>query len=357
MNKLFDCEIEYLPNFHLMQIYAGFFELEKMGILNLKLKRTKPRSPSVVTAIINKKYKVIYDTDDGLTWIQGNDIANLEHFQNNFEADFYFKRSYDPRMRQYKPKNCEVYPLGLNYNVHPNTSLLSYTPSLKGKLIYFAKTNKFVKKITNGKFYYAKDFEYYPLRPQQNKILFLTRVWDPEKAPSDAGRELRLRLNKTRTECIEACKKKYGDRFTGGLSMEYYAKEHYPSLAMPSNFTNKSSYLQSVKEHTICISTTGLSNSIGWKFGEYVAASRVIVSEPLHFELPGNFEEGKNYFEFETSEQLLERIDYLLSHPDVITETMKNNYYYYNNFVKPERLVLNSLLTVLNDSETNGFSN
>jgi hypothetical protein len=348
MNKLFECEIEYLPNFHLMQIYAGFFELEKMGILDLKLIRTEPRSPSVITAIINKKHKVIYDTDDGLTWIRGNDIANLEHFQNNVEADFYFKRSYDPRMQQYKPKNCKVYPLGLNYNVHPDKNLLLYTPSLKGKLKYFAKTNVIAKRITNGKFYYAKDFEYYPLKSRRNRILFLTRVWDPEKAPSDAGKELRLRLNKTRTECIEACKKQYGDLFTGGLFMEYYAKKNYPSLAMPSDFTNKSSYLQSVKEHTICISTTGLSNSIGWKLGEYVAASRVIVSEPLHFELPGNFEKGKNYFEFETSEQLLARIDYLLSNPDVIIETMKNNHYYYNNFVRPQNLILNTLITIQN---------
>ena len=286
MNKLFECEIEYLPNFHLMQIYAGFFELEKMGILDLKLKRTKPRSPSVVTAIINKKYKVVYDTDDGLTWIQANDIANLEHFQNNYEAaDFYFKRSYDPRMRQYKPKNCEVYPLGLNYNVHPNKNLLSYTPSLHEKIKYLAKTNKVLKKITKGRFYYAKDFEYYPVNSGKNRILFLTRVWDPEKAPSEAGKDLRIKLNATRSQCIQACKKEYGDRFTGGLFMEYYAQKNYPSLAMPGSFTNKASYLQSVKEHTICIATTGLSNSIGWKLGEYVAASRAIISEPLNFTL------------------------------------------------------------------------
>jgi hypothetical protein len=180
--------------------------------------------------------------------------------------------------------------------------------------------------------------------------LFLTRVWDPEKAPSEAGRELRHRLNKTRTECIEACKKEYGDRFTGGLFMEYYAKEHYPSLAMPSSFTSKSSYLQSVKEHSICISTTGLSNSIGWKLGEYVAASRAIISEPLHYELPGNFEKEKNYFEFQTPDELLKIIADLQANPDKIFETMKHNYYYYNSFVKPEKLVLNSLLTVLNNS-------
>ena len=335
-----------------MQIYAGFFELEKMGLLDLKLKRTRPRDPSVITAIINKKYKVIYDTDDGLTWIKGGDIANLEHFQKTFtHADFYFKRSFDRRMEQYRPGNCEVLPLGLNYNVHPNKSLLSYAPSLHEKIKYLAKTNTILKKITNGKFYYARDFEYYPINSGKNRILFLTRVWDPEKAPSEAGRELRIKLNATRTRCIEACKKEYGHRFTGGLFMEYYAKQNYPALAMPGSFTNKSSYLQSVKEHTICIATTGLSNSIGWKFAEYVAASRVIISEPLNFTLPGNFEKEKNYLEFESTEQLLSKIDYLLSHPAVMSEIMRNNFYYYNNFLRPQNLVLNTLIAIANRTE------
>jgi hypothetical protein len=251
-------------------------------------------------------------------------------------------------MQEYKPADCAVFPLGLNYNVHPNKNLLFYNASLRDTLKYFAKTNKVLKKITKGRFYYARDFEYYPLKAAKNRILFLTRVWDPEKAPSEAGRELRHRLNKTRTECIQACKKEYGDLFTGGLFMEEYAKKNYASLAMPGSFTNKSSYLQSVKDHTICIATTGLSNSIGWKLGEYVAASKVIVSEPLNFVLPGNFEQGKNFFEFENSEQLLKQINFLLTNPEVIVETMRNNYYYYNNFVKPEKLILNTLITIHN---------
>jgi hypothetical protein len=352
MNKLFECELEYFPNTHLMQIYTGFFELEKLGIIDLKIKRIKHTSSSlpIVNVVVNKKYKLAYDTMDGLGWVMGDEKTNLEHFQKTFNTDFYFKRSYDPRMQEYKPGNCEVYPLGLNYNVQPDKNMFFYTATIRDKIKYFAKTNKFFKNLSNKPFFYAKDFEYYPVKSSQNRILFLTRLWSPEEAKSEGSREFRAQINATRINCIEVCKKKYGDLFTGGLFMESYAKKNYPALAMPSSLTNKASFLQSVKEHTICVTTTGLHKSIGWKLAEYVAASRVVVTEPLHFSLPGNFNRDSNYFEFEDAEQLLSQIELLLSNPGLMLETMKNNYYYYNNFVKPERLILNTLLTVFNKS-------
>jgi hypothetical protein len=91
-----------------------------------------------------------------------------------------------------------------------------------------------------------------------------------------------------------------------------------------------------------------LHNSIGWKLGEYVAGARAILTEPLNFSLPGNFSRGSNYYEFENPEQLITQVDELLSNPEQILETMKNNYYYYNNFVKPKNLILNTLITVKN---------
>lgn len=350
MSKLFECELEFFPNPHLMQIYTGFFALQKAGIIDLKIKRIKYSDSSIpiINAVINKTYKAVYDTIDGLSWIPGDSDTNLEHFKKTVKTDFYFKRSYDPRMQEYKPDNCEVYPFGLNYNVHPDKNMLRYAATFRDKIKYIAKTNKLFKTISNKPFFYTRDFEYYPIKARENRILFLTRLWSPEEARSERSREFRAQLNATRIKCIEACKKAYGNLFTGGLYMESYAKKNYPSLAMPGSFTNKASYLQSVKEHTICVTTTGLHNSIGWKLGEYVAASRAIVTEPLNFSLPGSFNRGSNYFEFETPEELLTQVDFLLSNPDQILETMKNNYYYYNNFVKPENLILNTLITITN---------
>ena len=77
--------------------------------------------------------------------------------------------------------------------------------------------------------------------------------------------------------------------------MESYAKKNYSSLAMPESYTNKESYLRAVKDHSICITTTGLHNWIGWKLGEYVAASRAIVTEPLKFHYLEISAKEKNY--------------------------------------------------------------
>ena len=82
--------------------------------------------------------------------------------------------------------------------------------------------------------------------------------------------------------------------------------------------------------------------------GEYIAASRGIVSEPLQFEVPGDFKKNQNYFEFENEESLLQQIDLLLSNKDLLVQTMKNNYHYYNNYLKPDILVLNTLVTIAN---------
>lgn len=353
MDKLLACELEYFPNPHLMQIYAGFFELQKLGIIDLSIKKIKSTATSIplINALINKKHRVVYDTIDGLSWIPGDSVTNLQHFQRTFTADFYFKRSYDPRMQDYRPGNCAVFPLGLNYNVQPKRNMLGYVDGWNEKFKYISKTNAFLKSISKKRFFYADDFEYYPVKPAKHKVLFLTRLWSPEEAKSERSRDFRTQINATRIACIEACKKAFGDRFTGGLQLESYSKKHYPTLAMPTSLTGKAGYLQAVKSHSICIATTGLHKSIGWKLAEYVAASRAIVTEPLHFSLPGNFHRDANFLEFETPEQLLTAVEKLLLNEELTLSLMKNNFHYYNNYVKPQNLVLNTLITILNESE------
>ena len=356
MSKLFHCEIEYMPSPHLMQLYAGFFRLEQQGVVELKLKPKKYifRSNPVIYATINHQYKVVYDTQDGLSWITASTEENLKHFQDNYPVDFYFKRSYDARMQLYKPEGCQVFPLGFNYNVHPDENLLHLVDTIKDKFKYIVKTNKPLKFVFNKRFYYAKDFEYYPIKPEFDKILFLSRVWDPNGVDVFSGeeRDLRKTINENRIMCLDACKQEFGKRFTGGLWSDYFSERDYKSYTLPISQTNKATFIKRVKEHSICIATTGLYNSIGWKMGEYVAAARAIVTEPLNFEVPGPFEKNKNYLEFTNKEELLESIERYLTDKDLLRQTMKNNYHYYNNYLKPDILVLNSLLTIANHSNS-----
>lgn len=335
-----------------MQLYAGFFELEKKGIIELQVKRKKLVEDAipVIEASINGR-KVIYDAMDGFTWTRGSDEENLEYFKTNYNADFYFKRSYHKKLLQYKQPHCHVLPLGLNYNVHPSKNMFLLNQSYNDKIKYFAKTNGLLKKLFRKSFFYAKDFEYYPLEEKENKILFLTRVWNPEEGKTENSKIERAEINALRVACIKACRQTFGNLFTGGLFMDDFASKNYPDLAIPLNLTSKFSFVNLVKQHTICIATTGLHQSIGWKLGEYVAASRAIISEPLQFELPGNFEKNRHYFEFTNTDELVKQITYLREHKDVLLNTMHQNFLYYNNYVKPEILILNTLIAINNNEQ------
>jgi len=62
-----------------------------------------------------------------------------------------------------------------------------------------------------------------------------------------------------------------------------------------SNLSNRRNYLEVMKQSDICISSMGLHQSIGWKTGEYIAASKAIINESFHYKVVGDFQIGKNY--------------------------------------------------------------
>ncbi|TKK65015.1 hypothetical protein FC093_21160 [Ilyomonas limi] len=357
MKPLFDCTIEYLKSPHLQQLYTGFFELQKRGIAQLHFtqKNKSADATAITTVIINNKYKVIYDAIDGLSWIKGTEEENLLYFQKNFKADFYFKRSYSPKMLAYAPEGCTVLPLGFNYNMQPRANLLRFNNSLPEKIKYILKTGNLTKRFFGKSFFYAKDFEQAPLEAGQDKVLFITRLWNPDEAKSEPSRVHRQSINAMRVACIEMCRKKYGKQFTGGLIKDAFSAKHYPQLLLPDELTCKKGYLNTTKKHAICVATTGLHNSTGWKMAEYVAASKAIVSEPLHFELPGNFEKNTNYLEFTTVDELINKIDYLLQNKTALLQMMQNNHRYYHHYVKPDVLVLNTLNKIVAPKQEDAF--
>ena len=96
--------------------------------------------------------------------------------------------------------------------------------------------------------------------------------------------------------------------FNGGVPDTDFSRQYAPDLILGYKDTNKSEYINKVKNTSICIATTGLHDSIGWRLGEYVSASRAIISQPLKYDLPGNFCVNKNYLEFDTINELIENI-------------------------------------------------
>ena len=100
-----------------------------------------------------------------------------------------------------------------------------------------------------------------------------------------------------------------------------------------------------MKRSAVCVASAGLHGSTGGKFGEYAAAGRAIVSEPLRYTVPGPFAAGENYLEYTTPEECVEQVRFLLAHPEKIRAMQENNRAYTRDWLTPERLIRNTLET------------
>lgn len=352
-----NCElIAYSDVEHLQQIYTGFSLLHKQGFLKLKQtipseflqnKNTPNRWLSYkffnTKVIINEKIFVCYDMHDW-NWIDEEILR---------EVDFYFKRSYDAQyISQLQEKN-KVFPLGLNYQVsssEKDSFKLDRAAFYDGKnkikaIVKGLRIDKFLG--DKGETEQLKNLESYPDFTLEPKVLFMARTWNPNLIPDTKQKETIEALNQTRAECVRALRKEFGERFFGGLAREDYAVEHFKDCLLPDgNLSGKRKYLEILKKFPICVTTTGLNNSNGWKLGEYVAFSKAIVTEPLFFQIPGDFAKEKNYLEFTSPDELVIQAARLFEDKNLRFEMMLNNYRYYQSYVKPDSLILNSLAAV-----------
>ncbi|WP_200389806.1 hypothetical protein [Thiocapsa imhoffii] len=357
---MFDVKLEYCFNSkHTQQIFTGFTILRKQGLIKYSEKHIKcseniqtsmPRHVRVfnahpLTVTLNKRYRLCYDTHD--SW-------EIER-KTLDDCDFYFKRSCSLDMYKSLGLDCsKIYPLGLNYRVLPNDIDLSHIlrqVDIKDAIEIYSETiYTALAKWTGDSYKYfvptEMNMSQEPVVNGEPKVLFMARTWDPydDVKRSKEKIEMRCAVNESRAVCIKSLRKEFGSLFYGGFSHTAYAKAMYPNLLLPNENTSiKRSYIGMLREFPICISTTGLHGSIGWKMGEYVAFSKAIVSERLQYDVPGNFEAGKNYLEFTHPDQCVESVASLIDNTNLRILMMNKNREYYLNYLRPDRIILNTL--------------
>lgn len=351
MKKL-DIKLNILGNGpHETGIIAGFILLKRQGIINLKINKlnkdciNKYPHTCLVEAIINDKIKVAYDLLDGYN-------LNLKELDKYLDGiDYYFKRSFSAQKNSLLANKEKIYPLGFNYSVN-----------LKGDLndnLYNNIKNILRKIIKNKKSkFYINDFELVPSYDVScnPKVIFCTRLWNPDGEADEVNngividsklKEEREYINNLRVDIIKQLKLMLKENFIGGIYNSLYARENYPDLILDNNITDKENYLKIMQSADICIGSMGLHESIGWKTAEYIASSKAIVNERFRYEVIGEFNELENYLAFETSEECINHIKYLINNPKDIMKMQMNNFIYYNKYLRPDKQVLNSLLRVL----------
>lgn len=320
---------------HLNQIFTGFMDLKKRGLVEVSIEKRYTTTKQILEVIINDKTKVIYDTLDEECFYAATEM-NIEGI------DYYFKRSF--RNEVANKFSFKSFPLGINYNVYSEYgNLLGAKEEIKNKIKKILKKEKYK--------YVTSDFEYFPIVNSNPTICFLTRVWDTnaKEIENEKIREERVIINQFRVDCIRECRKKFGDKFIGGIEDSEFARNNFEDCIITNkSITKRDNFMDLVKNTDICIATTGLHNSIGWKFGEYIAASRAILTEPLYYKLPGKCINNKNYLTFTSVDELINSIELLIEDKDKRLEMMINNYNYYNSYVKPQMLIMNTLTKMVN---------
>ena len=332
---------------HLSQVAAGFTLLEQKGLLRLEygglaaFKRDGHYMHGVMLEARIGDAVLAYDLADGY-----EEILQKDEFDRQLErVTFYFKRSYDPKFHEGLKNRRKMRPLGLNYYV-----------TCPGNFID-------ARRASHGG-YSPEDYMSHNSYPGY-RGLFLTRLWNPEGVragviqklhPHLSGAEARAvavetieqfeHVNALRIGCIRACRQALGGRFLGGLENSMFAQKTVPDLVLPAAETNKAAFLGRLKENFVCVSTEGLHRSVGWKMAEYCAAGRAIVTDPPHCALPGGFSRGRNYILYTTPEECVAQLTSLLDNVSGIHRMEAANFAYYNDYVRPDAMVLRTLREV-----------
>lgn len=319
---------------HNSQIITGLLRLKEQGWDVELVDARKDGSPYCGMPLMRAEYrgrKLVYDVGDGYNVPEDMEIGLKD-------CDFYFKRSFsaEKNERLLPAYVDKMYPLGFNYHVTHSKSPINEPlwKHLLKPLLGRAPDRYFVTEVFEGK---AKPISGQP------KILFLTRLWEQEEGLPPEVNEERTRINEMRIHMVKVLRERYGEAFVGGVNDTPLSREIAPELIMPAEYTERKKYLKLLHSCDICIGSMGLFESIGWKTGEYVAAAKAIVNERFHYTVTGEYREGEHYLPFETAEECLAAVESLVQNPEKLYAMKKANEAYYQAYLKPERVVKNSL--------------
>ncbi|MEH3148556.1 MAG: hypothetical protein PGN34_25280 [Methylobacterium frigidaeris] len=343
--------IEIFPfgdNDHNQQVLAGFDALKRLGCLDFRYRydgirtfrmETKGKGEfsavyQIVVMRLDDGKQIVFDLNDG-------DIV----FENLYDSCFlYFKRSYCGKAHAQRSR---MLPLGLNYEARPpflSLSAIARSIILSKNPVSRARGVLRVLGLPRPYTYDpGKDRHLKVLVASVPRVLFLARTWDPAEFDPKYHSHL-TRINSQRAACVRGLRRTFGDQFTGGLLPSPHARSMFPDCLVPDDWkTDRRSFLKLVDSHQICVSSSGLHDSTGWKFAEFVAKGRAIVTETMRFQVPGPMADGINYFSFTDTDECIDRCRALMDDPHLRYAMMSANRAYYDGYVAPEAMVRNAI--------------
>jgi hypothetical protein len=289
--------------------------------------------------------------------LEVNDKKIFFDYQDNpvFEDDpqkysYYFKRS----LRKIDEKE-NIFPL--NFQVSYSYKSLLFLSKLKYKQL-IDKSNRieliraldFFNLLTNYS-HNILDIRTFPQKVSDNggKILFCTRLWNPDNHPDQDEKERRNLQNEFRIETCRIVKKQFKNAVVG-LFPDKFSSKMAPDIQLDLKKTSKKEYFGLLRQSDIGIADDGLKDTPGWKIGEYLMFGKAVVSTPLNVCID-NFHEHTNYEVLSTRNsfwEVPEKIDYLLTGNKYL-EVGKNNLEWSNQYLHPKNYIQRIISKTIGD--------
>ncbi|MEH6659113.1 hypothetical protein [Leeuwenhoekiella marinoflava] len=254
----------------------------------------------------------------------------------------YFKRSY-LKQEDYHPK---IKPLGLqvNYSYKP----LRFIRNLeKHQLLDKRNRIEFLRAIdyfqVSNLSHHSMDIRNYPthLSLDNKRVIFFTRLWNPNNHISVDEKIRRERQNHFRINACRVLKKNFKNSFIG-IYPDDYSSSLCPELLLDKKQISKRNYFKSLSNSTIGIADDGLKDTPGWKLGEYCLFGKAIITTPINVEVKG-FKVNQNYLELSdrtSFDEIPEKVHLLLEDSN-LDKFAQNNKRWAEDHLHPASYLVN----------------
>ncbi|UJH92505.1 hypothetical protein LZ575_08465 [Antarcticibacterium sp. 1MA-6-2] len=311
---------------HFSQVFAGLEFLGTRKNISLAYHLDPGKYPvNILKLEINGK-TVFFDLAD-------NNRIDLSLYN---ECDFYVKRMLLKKDREQLER---LIPYGLYYPVFFSNRNLKFLfledPSYwRYSLKYFP----FLSRSLNLKDSIATNHlrRMHSEPADRKKVIFRSRLWDAGERHPEWKRDKRKLLNEERVKMNKILAKQLGSDFIGGIRRDSFSEKICSDLLLDENEFHRKNYLEVLRGCSIGITSPGLEESVGAKFGEYMAFGLAVVTNPVDvYEFLGPLENERHYLDYETPEECLEKTLLLYSNDSLRAKMQQENTAYYKEWLHP----------------------
>ncbi len=279
--------------------------------------------------LLYDKSSVFFDYSDDSLFIE-----NHQHY------DCYFKRS----LRQID-FNENIHPL--NFNVPMTYKSHKMLFHLKPKLLFDKSSRVEVFRALDKYGWFSQsshgilDIRRYPQKriDSGGKVLFHTRLWNPDNHPDSEEKERRRLQNDFRINACRIIKNNFKDSSVG-IFADHLSCKIAPDILLDPKQSNKNNYLNTLLNYDIGIADDGLKDTPGWKIGEYLLYGKAVITTPINVVLD-DFKDSINYEALSSRSaytEIPDKIHLLLNNKKYLEQGI-NNFKWSDEYLHPKNYI------------------